>query len=158
MLRPELNWISSQHSEMPSDSWRLLKVCSFPVIIELYIYYIPASALANLLSFCPARRSDFAEGSGDKRVKAEDRRGNGGHAQHHLLCRDQQHDPCNPTLLLQVHGHQSFQLGPQCLHLPAAQEVNVHTHRPLCSLICLKVQYANQWNGVVFLFELPLLC
>lgn len=85
----------------------------------------PESYSQNDLVFvCLFFRSDLAEGPGDKRSEAEDSWSNGRHAQHLLHSRHQQHDPCGPPLLLQVHGHQSLRPWPQRLCLPATQKVN----------------------------------
>lgn len=65
-------------------------------------------------------RSDLAEGAGDQGAEAKDSRGHGRHAQHRVFVRLQQHASYFTSLLLKVHGHESIQPGPQCVHLPAS--------------------------------------
>lgn len=90
-------------------------------------------------------RSDPPEGAGDRRAEAEDRRGDGCHAEPVLLLRRQQ--PRHPPLLLQVHGQQSLLPGPQRLHLPAPQKVTLFVQQ---NLIPLSV-FCRQFPSGLFL-------
>ena len=112
-----LTWRSSNVVVVPL---RLDLACRFAVVMLLLCLCYVVTVMS--WPVCCVYRSDPAEGAGDRRPEAEDRRGDGGHAQPGLLFRHQRHESRGATLLFQVHGHH-LRPGPQRLRLPAPQEV-----------------------------------